>query len=285
MRLNFIFALVGVTLFFTSCNQPISSDTTIIATVDDKHLLQTELEQMIPKGIPKQDSARRANDYIQRWVKRELMLHRAEENLAPEAMNVQHELEEYRAQLLIHRYQQELVNQRLDTVFTDEDFRQYYNENPEKFILNKAIIRGIYLEVPSQVANSEKVKEWMKLQTPEAASELEVYSFQYATKFDYFIEEWFDFSMFKPRLPMKIKDSEQFLKHNNYLEVADSLKVYYLSIKEFKLPGEKAPFIFVKDQIENLILNSRKLELIQDLERSVYEKGLEENLFTINQEH
>jgi hypothetical protein len=254
---------------------------TPLAVVGDKHLYASELASVIPDNLTYSDSAAKASDYITKWVRRELMLKRAEENLTVEQKDVIHELEEYRASLIIHRYQQELVKQRLDTTVTEKDIQDFYERNNTGFILQQNIVKGIYLEVNKSVDSPKQTRKWMNSDEEEPITELETYSYQYATKFDYFVERWVDFSLIESRIPIKVANTEQFLKRKKLVEISDTTNNYYLSIREFKLIGEKAPYNFVKDQIENLILNNRKMELIKELERNVLEKGKEENLYTI----
>ena len=86
-----------------------------VAKVGDKLLLRKELAAVLPRGITKPDSINQSKFYIQRWVRQELMLKQAEENLTEDQKDVQRELDEYRTSLIIHRYQQQLINQKLDT--------------------------------------------------------------------------------------------------------------------------------------------------------------------------
>lgn len=269
-------------ILFTACqkgNKENGKDA--IAKVGDKYLYREDLASALPHDLNSTDSTRLATDYIQRWIHQELILQKAEENLTPEQKDVQHELEEYRASLLIHKYQEEWVRQRLDTVVTEKDIRDFYDHNPEKFNLNQDLIQGIYMEVPKEVGRSDEIKKWMLSDKSKDMSALEVFSFQYATKYDNFSDKWMEFSRIESRLPMEIMNTDHYLRRNNFIETTDSTSAYYVAIKDFRLKGEKAPFNFVKDRIENLILNSRKMELIKELEKKIYEKGEEEDLFTI----
>lgn len=284
MPLKPIYLTIIIFLFSNACkNQLQNPIEKPIASVGNKYLYKSELSSVMPNNLTYADSVRRANDYIMKWVRRELMLKTAEENLSYEQKNVQRELEEYRASLIIHRYKQEFINQRLDTLVTEKDIQDYYNNNSERFILQQNIIKGIYLEVPKDIDSSENIRKWLTSDEISSTTELETYSYQYALKFDYFVEKWLDFNLIKSRLPVSINDPIRFLKENKYVKYSDSNNNYYLSIKEFKLIGEKAPYNFVKDQIENLILNNRKLMLIKELERNVFEKGKEENLFIVKE--
>ena len=255
----------------------------VVAKVGDKLLLQRELAAALPGGTTKADSVNQAKDYIQRWVKQELMLLMAEENLSDDQKDVQRELDEYRTSLIIHRYQQQLISQKLDTVLTASDIRQFYDLHPERFILEQHIVKAIYIEVPKNVAKVDQLKRWMNSLDDNSRTELEKYSFQYATKFDYFDEQWIDFSQIRSRMPVSLTSSDDALKRKGFIETYEGNKYYLAAIKDYRLKGDKAPFEFVKDGISNLILNNRKMELVDELQKNIYQKGKKENLIKITE--
>ena len=253
----------------------------VVAKVGDKLLLRHELASALRGGTTKADSVNQAKDYIQRWVKQELMLLMAEENLSEDQKDVQRELDEYRTSLIIHRYQQQLISQKLDTVLTASDIRQFYDLHPERFILEQHIVKAIYIEVPKNVAKVDQLKRWMNSLDDKSRTELEKYSFQFATKFDYFDEQWIDFSQIRSRMPVSLTSPDDALKRKGFIETYEGNKYYLAAIKDYRLKGDKAPFEFVKDGIANLILNNRKMELVDELQKNIYQKGKKENLFKI----
>jgi len=273
----FILSLLSGCTYFSKS----SPGNDVVATVGDKSLFRKELSVALPKGITKADSINQAKDYIQRWVKQELMLKMAEENLTDDQKDVQQELDEYRTSLIIHRYQQQLINQKLDTVLTESDIRQFYDSHPEKFVLDQNIVKAIYIEVPKNEAKSDQLKKWMNAADDRSRMELEKYSFQYATKFDYFNEQWIDFSQIRSRMPVSFSSPEATLRRNSFIESSDENKYYLAAIKDYRLIGDKAPFEFVKDRITNLILNNRKMNYIEELQKNIYQKGKSSNQFKI----
>ena len=260
-----------------------SKDEVYVARVDDKTYLLKDLRSQLPSGMTKPDSLARVNDILTRWVKKELLLKMAIENLDESQKDLSKEIEEYSNALLIHRYQQQLLNQKLDTVLTDQDIRRYYEINPEKFTLDYNIVKAVYVEIPKNVAKTDQIKRWMTENSTKSMSELESYSFQYASKYDHFNNGWVDFNNILARIPGGKEDPEQMLKKSKFLQFSDLNNFYFVLINDYILAGEKAPYDFVKDRIESLILNSRKMEFLQDLEKNIYEKGRRENRFTIKQ--
>ena len=82
-------------------------------------------------------------------------------------------------------------------------------------------------------------------------------------------------------MPISFANQDATLKRNSFIEATDNNKYYLAVIKDFRLIGDKAPFEFVKDRIANLILNNRKMEFIEELQKNIYQKGKKENLFKI----
>lgn len=283
MRRDFYFIVLILSLL-SGCAyfHDSSPGAVVIAKVGNKSLLRKELIAALPGDITRTDSVNQAKDYIQRWVRQEMMLKMAEENLADDQKDVQRELDEYRTSLIIHRYQQQLISQKLDTVLTDGDIRQFYDSNPGKFILDQNIVKVIYIEVPKNVAKADQLKRWMGATDDKSRKELEKFSFQYATKFDYFNEQWIDFNRIWSRMPVRFTSPDAILRKNSFIESSDESKYYLAAIKDCRIIGEKAPFEFVKDRIANLILNNRKMEFIEDLQKNVYQKGENTNLFKIS---
>ncbi len=277
-----IMLLAGI--LFNGCGYlHYKSEEPYVAKVYDKTYLLKELKSQLPTGMTKADSLARVNDILTRWVKKELLLKMAEENLEADQRDLSRELEEYRNSLLIHRYQQQLLNQKLDTALTETDIRNYYNNHPEKFTLASSIVKAVYLEIPKNLAKTDQIKRWMTENSTHSMSELESYSFQFATKYDHFNNDWVDFNSILGRIPGVNEQSEQLLRRSKFHQFSDLNNFYFVLINDYILEGEKAPFDFVKDRIESLILNGRKMEFLQDLEKNIYEKGKRENRFTIRE--
>ena len=260
---SFLLILLCAIIILSSCSY-IGFKTTdpYVAKIDDKVYLLRDLKSQLPVGMTKPDSLARVNDILTRWVKKELLLKMAEQNLDESQRDLSKELEEYRNSILIHRYQQQLLNQKLDTVLTPADIRSYYDNNPEKFSLGNTIVKAVYVEIPKAVAKIDQVKNWMYENSTRSMSELESYSFQYASKFDHFNNDWIDFSSILGHIPGVNEEPEQLLRRSKYLQFSDLNSYYCILINDYILAGEKAPFDFVKDRIESLILNTRNLRVI-----------------------
>lgn len=100
-----------------------------------------ELMDAVPDNLADQDSIAIAEDYISRWVRTKLMLRQAEINLSEEEKNVDKLLEEYRTSLLVHMYQQKILEQKHSPLVTSREIEDYYTQMKDNFNLQESIIR------------------------------------------------------------------------------------------------------------------------------------------------
>ena len=105
----------------------------VVARVGDHKLLKSSLAAYIPSGVSPEDSLALARQYINAWAEELLLVDMAESRLSKEEKDVSRELEEYRRTLLKYRYEERFINERLDTLISDEQVRTYYKEHTDKF--------------------------------------------------------------------------------------------------------------------------------------------------------
>jgi len=247
----------------------------VIARVYDRYLYIEDLANIVPPGTGKNDSLSIINNYVQNWIRQQSILKRAEDNLEEERKNVEKELEDYRNSLITYIYESELVRQKLDTTISEEEIEKYYTDNEKNFQLKNNIIKVRYLKVPASAPKLEKVKQWYKSESEKDFKLLEDYCFQFATDYFFNDEEWLMFDELLKKIPIKTYDQEQFLRNNRYIEIPDSTGLYFVNIKGFKIKESLSPLSFERENIKNLILNKRKLELISEMEKDAYQDALQ----------
>lgn len=269
-------------LFILGCTNTENSGRIVVAEVGENKLYNDDLSKIIPNELDQNDSSIMAQDYITKWIKQELLIQKANENLTPEQKNLTREIQEYRNSIIIYKYKNELMKQRMDTTITQEQIAQFYYANPENFNLNKNIVKAIFIKIPNEVSNPAFLKDLVENSTEEGLSELREYCLQYAKGFDIFVDNWIDFETVKNNIPQEIENAERFLTGNNQIELKDSNYYYLVSIKDFKLINDLAPLQYVENNIKNLLLNKRKIEFLKKIEENIYTEGIRKNKFKIH---
>ncbi len=275
-------SIIGCLFFFTfSCSKFKKQETKntegIIARVFDRKLYLADVKNIVPKGTSHNDSITIIKNYIQNWARQQVVLKKAEDNLSADEKDVESKLEEYRNSLITYIYESELIRQKLDTGITDQEIESYYNEHPNNFQLKDNIIKVIYLRLPKNAPKIEKVRNWFKSDNAKDRKLLEDYCFQFARDYNFNDEEWLLFDDLLKKVPIETYDKEQFLRNNRFIEIPDSNTIYLVNIKGFKIKESQSPLSFERDNIRNLIINKRKLDMIREMEKAAYDNALNDH--------
>ncbi|MFY9310456.1 MAG: peptidyl-prolyl cis-trans isomerase [Bacteroidia bacterium] len=245
-----------------------------IARVNDTYLYQDDIQNIVPKGTSAKDSIELVKKFIDNWVRETLVIQKAEDNLDEAQKNVEKQLAAYRNSLITYTYEKELVKQKLDTTVTNEEIEQYYNNNKSNFELKDNIIKVIYVKVNKKAPGINKLEKWYKSDNEKDKQQLTDYCHQFAENFYLDENSWLLFDDLLKEIPIQTYNKELFLQNNRLVEVNDSLYNYYLNIKGFKIRNSISPLSFEKDNIKNIILNKRKLQLVTKMKEDIYNDAL-----------
>ena len=188
------FFTIVLILLVTGCIQQNKDNGEPIARVYDKYLYANEIEDIFPENISQNDSIQLLMAYADRWVRKQLLVNRAEKNLSDTQKNVTKQIEDYRSSLLIFKYEQEFIRQRLDTIVSDEEVELFYSENSSNFILNESIVKALFIKIRMDDPYYEKIKSLYKSNKEDDIKTLDNLAYQVAVKYDYFNDKWVPFS-------------------------------------------------------------------------------------------
>lgn len=277
-----VILILAVSLFAGCRNNKNAVKRIAVAEVGKVVLYYDEIPRLIQSGINETDSTALIQNYINKWAKRELLLQKAEDNLSPELKaEIVKQLEETRASLVIYQYQRQLMLEKLDTVLTESELENYYAANQNSFTLSSNIIKALYIKLPVETPNLDKIKVLARSSDQKDLQQLESLCYQFAEKFDDFKEQWVSMDRLSVELQQKIENEDNFLKRNTFFETTDSASVTLISIRDYRLRSSVAPFEYVKDDIKRIIWNTRRFEFIQALENGIYNEALKQNSFKI----
>ncbi|MFA5970928.1 MAG: hypothetical protein WC780_01155 [Lentimicrobiaceae bacterium] len=282
--LRFLLIPVFLIAVMSSCNllpQKGKSKGKAIARVYDKNLYAEDLKGIIPVGTNSNDSMEMTAAYINNWVRQELLLKQAEDNLEETNRDFSKLIEQYRNSLIIYAYESELVKQKLDTVVSMSEIENYYRDNQNNFHLRENIVLASYVITPKNSPAANKVKSLL-LSTREADKE-KLQDLCQKNGFEYLINDstWMSFADFTQKIPLSVEDQEDFLNKNKYFEVKDSTTMYYVAILAYKGKDSISPLNFEIENIRTILLNKRKAELLKRMEEELFTDAVKNNQYEI----
>ncbi|MCR5660454.1 MAG: peptidyl-prolyl cis-trans isomerase [Bacteroidales bacterium] len=258
-----------------------SSKEVVIAECYGKYLYESDLKGIVPEGASIMDSIQRVSTFIDSWVRRQVLIHQAENNLNMEELDLKKQMDEYRNSLVIYAYESQLINQKLDTVVSEDEIAEYYEQNKEDFQLRNTMVRVAYViidEDSKQKATLEKLmsdNDTLLLQT------IDVLATFYAAKSYLDVDHWMRLDELTDIVPIEIFNAESFLKKNKFVDFDANNYSYLVRFVDYLLEESTSPLEMVHDNIKSVILAQRKQALIEKMKTSLYEKARRDHAFEV----
>ncbi|UMB60865.1 peptidyl-prolyl cis-trans isomerase [Lutibacter sp. A80] len=275
--------IVYICLFFTllSCDYFTIKDDTreAVARVNDTYLYKTDLKNVVSSGVSKNDSILLVNNYINNWIKQQLLLSKAQLNLENKAEEFDALVKTYREDLFINSYKEAVVKQYLDTVITENDIQDFYAKNNQTFKLNEELLKLKYIKIGKDIYNKESV---IKLFKSSKKSDLDsLHSLEMSLKSHHLNDSvWVKYTDLVSKVPiLKSEDKNQLLKKDNFIEKEDSLSLYLVHVKDVLKRNDIAPTSYITPTIKQMILHQRKLLLLRNIEETLIDDARKKQQF------
>jgi hypothetical protein len=271
MRVYFLFAIACISIL-SSCDWA-DNRAELIAEIGDKTLTRKEVSDVVPDNSSPDDSASLADHYIHDWITKQLIIAKAESNLPEELKSFEEMIENYRSSLLIYAFEQEWVRQKLDTVVSDQEIEQYYNDNEKNFQLKDYILKVKFTAIAADSKQVGALKKVFNSSKPEDLVKWQQMCVDIGASYYFNEEEWLKWDEFIQQIPLEVYDVEGFLRKKNTIEFEKENNLYLISITDYQLAGSKSPLSFEREKIRSMIINKRKLSLLETMRTDIYSKA------------
>lgn len=259
----------------------------LVARVGDHRLHRSQLESYIPAGVSAEDSAALAHQYIQTWAADLLLMDMAESQLSSKEKDVSAELEEYRKSLIKYRYEQLYIQQRLDTLVTDSEIEHYYESNPDKFHLERPILKSRYMIIPADARSLRMLEAKMSSEDEIEVMETDSLAASVAIKYVDASVNWTDALVVARDAGVDYRALAAGLKapgfaKDPFVEIPDDAgNLHVIYVVEQVSEGRTAPLEYCTEHIRDLILSARKHALEQGLTENLMEDARRNNKFIV----
>jgi len=247
----------------------------LLAKVGNKTLYISEMEGMFPEGTSGEDSTIIIRNFVKRWVEDAVLLNEAERNIPPD-LNIDELVRDYRASLVRTTYEKFLVEQLLDSTITQEELKAFYEQNKSLYELDRPIVRCHFIKVPTPTPEGNLLRELWNKDPSESLDELRAYCDKYAEVALLEDSLWYDVEEIAAQLPegtitpSNVGAKREFTQRDDHHQ-------YYFRLFELRTTRQIAPLSYVEEQARKVILHKRKLQLVEDVKKDMYERELRQN--------
>ena len=266
-------------LLLTSCsNISDNNSNDLIARAGENFLYQNQL----PSFSSEQDSILRYLNYIETWAKEKILYDLSLTNLSQSKKNdLDLLVEKYKVDLYINSYKDLIVNSRIDSIVTDEEIESFYNRNIDNFKLNENLLKYRYLKVPSDNINISRIRRYIQRLNESDREFLDSLNFQFA---DLKINDTMWFTEREVISSIKFinqKNKSNYMRINRLYEFEDDQYTNYFIVKDLLKSGNIPPLSYLYDRIKSNIINQRKLNLIQNINKEILNDALKSSKYEV----
>lgn len=274
-RYIIIALLLSVPAVFSSCDEKIDHQgKTPLVSVDRDFLYKEDVARFYAANLPVSDSLLFIGEYVRNWLKDALLFRVARHNI-PEGKDVARLVNDYRKSLILNIYQDKLIEQQLRREITETEVASFYEQNKELFVLDEPMLQGLFLKVAKSAPQMSSVRKWIKGASEQDVENLEKYSLTNAIVYEYFTDNWRTLEAMAAKMPITSDDLLLRLKRDNVFEFSDSVAVYFLNATSLLYKGEQQPLDMATGKIQNLLVNSLKVNFMNEVKRDLFNQALE----------
>ncbi|OJJ18266.1 hypothetical protein BKI52_25935 [marine bacterium AO1-C] len=281
MGLSLVIGLSGCNLLGGNEDSASKSDARKVAQVGNSILYADELQGVTIPGMNPKDSIGLVKNYIDSWVKRELVLNEARGQSQVDQADIKKKVQQFEYDLLRYSLEKQYVTEKLDTTVKKEEVDAYLKSHQGFLKLKENIIQGVFIKIPlatiqrDSLANTKIVRMLMN-NGANRKKTLRDYCVKSAEFCHLEDSTWVALDALISNSPfMEMANKTNLLNVSKIQPMSrrDEQYAYYLKLRDFKLADQEAPYEFAKSRIIELILQNRKVQLIKKLEEDLLKKA------------
>ncbi len=275
--MRFLWILSVLLLLLSSCQKKRDfGGKTPLVEAGGQVLFLEDLTQSLPAGLSGKDSARYAENYIHNWVEDVLLYEKAQRNVADDS-KIEALVSNYRKALVIHTYQQNLIAQKLANRVSDNDVKAFYEQNRKLFVLDKTLIKGLFIKVPMGERGVHNVRTWCHRLTPENVEKLEKFSLKGAVDYTYFLDKWTELTDVTGKIPSSARLTQSALSSDPEVEVRDKEYWYFLHVTEMVEAGNVKPLDYAYNEVKEMLMNQQQVDFMQQVKDELVKRATDKN--------
>jgi len=277
---NRVIIFLFVNFIFVACSS--SKDEIPLAKVGNKTLYYSDLMLDLPEDISAKDSTVIVQSEIRQWILSELMLSEANNYLNEQEKDISRQIEEYRKTLLIFEFEKKWVLNHIDTMVTDDEISSFYNSNTYDFELKTNILklRFVKMEISKSNALKEQVKRLLFSTNSKDLPVLERICNEHAENFFLDDSVWLMYDDVIKEIPFGNVLQKGSTLTSKRFELSDANYEYFVLVKEIKIKDEMSPLAYEKENIKMIILQQRKIFLLDSLQQQIYSSATSAGTYT-----
>jgi len=248
----------------------------LVAQIFYSKLYESEVKANMPSGLSTEDSLAMANDYIDNWIKEQLILHEAEKKLTLKEKNFDKQLTDYRNNLLINAYYEKLAQQSGVCNVTDEELKAFYKTFDKRYTVDKEIVKVNYVKLSKKSPIISSVKEIL-FNNERRENEKQELAKLLSDSIEYLLEDsW----LYLDDIQNEVSFEFDATSPNKQIEKDMGDYHYLLVILDYKSQRSVNETEEEKAAAKMMLINQKKQKYIEEYVNKLFDKAIKEGAVT-----
>jgi hypothetical protein len=252
-----------------------------VAEVSGSKLYESDLISLFDDNLSFEDSAFLRAEFIDNWIRRQLIINESGKILNEEERDFSDELNSLKEDLLYQSTLQKMVNQRMDTILTDVELKEFYENNLDEFELVQNLVKLRFYKISNEIDDLQQLWDDFRQNLNGIDNTLKSIAEDDGSYFDN-TRQWLRFDEVLKEIPITTYNQENFLQNNKFIKVKDGNYTYFIEIIDFLIKSETAPFEIVKEKIKMILLNQKNIMYREKIESELRENAVKQNKLIIH---
>lgn len=277
-----LLATIGACDFFRFRSEENDEEDQIIASVGNQNLYLSELSFIKSESKSEEDSSNIAERYVQSWVRKQLLIKEAGKSMAFDEAEINRKLLDYKYALMVYEFEKKYVAENLNNNVSQQEIEDYYQVNKINFSLKEIIVRVNYVKIEKEYPQNRQIERLLRSQNQKDQDAFKALAVSAGA--NHFLEDstWVRLDDIINESPLSNHPNKvELVRNHKHVITDDDRYRYYCRILEYRLQEQVPPLEFVRDEITKILINKRRIELVDQLQKEVYNRALEKHEFKI----
>ena len=190
-------------------------------------------------------------------------------------------IDQYKVDLYTKDYIESLVIRQIDTVVTEVQIEAYYAKNKQYFKNSSELVKLRYINLVKENPKFAKIKSKFSSFTKKDRKELEQLAVQFKS-YAFNDSIWVDINQVYEKIPfINLENKQKYISSGMNFQYPDSTTVWLVKVNNVLPKDSPTPLEFLKPTIKQIIINNRKLDLINTIEKEITNDAIKDNKYEI----
>ena len=266
--------------FLLGCFQSNFNESNYVARFGENYLSKEKFYQLIG-DYQRSDSLTKANEVINEWALRKILLSKASLNLEQKKLDSLSQLaDEFKNTLYVDYYVEALLNVKTNLEIDSLEIDSIYNLRKNQMQLNASIYKYLIIEISKDFSDLNKLKQSVLRFSTEDQKYIDSISNRFKT-YKIKNKNWSNDRQLIKDLNFISRNRLIDLKKSKFYQFEDSLSLYLIKIIDSKSQGDISPKSYVVSTLKQMILNERKAIIMSQLKNGILNEAIMNNKLEI----